>query len=342
MKSKYILAMSILLLLSGLCSAATPVNIDDFVGTTWGVYGKTKVSVSKAGSQSAEGVGYVNFSDDGTSFSVMDAADYTMNGTYEVDSGKLVVNVGVDDVQNFFDDYVQQALDDSGLSDYIDDWAVNVTSAKSTCKVTYSGSVVSLAITISSKAGFTLDYEDKNGNPKTFHGNASFTINMSGDHPVAGGEAKWASKWNINAMAGLTAKKIKVSMPVPIELSLGDADSGLGLNQYSFVNTDGVLFSSAIQHDFCRQKNKIILGSDGSGDEITSIIDKLVAANSSDSYDYIDISSGPITATVKNGNTITLKVTVKFEESFYDEDKDKDVVVNRGTLTLTGTGVPEP
>ena len=206
MKNKYIMAALILLLVSGLCSAATPVNIDDFTGTSWVLYGKAQVSASKLGTDSYDGVAYVNFGDDGTSFSIADTGNYTISGTYRVDStGKLVVTVDQDNVQSFFNDYIQQALDDAEIS--YDDLEVDVTSAKSTCKVTYSGSTVSLAITISAKAKGIVYYEDDAGNSKVFHGSASFTLSMSGDHPVAGGAPKWASKWDIAAKASLTAKK---------------------------------------------------------------------------------------------------------------------------------------
>ena len=333
MKKEYVLVMSILLFVSGLCSAVTPVNIDDFTGTSWVVYGKSSVRSSIVGG-SAEGIGYVDFDSYG-SVGISDETGTTMYGTYGVDSkGKLFVNVTADDVQNFFDDYLGR------YSDYV---TVTATGAKSTCKVTYSGSTVSLAITISAKARIDVSYEDEDGDTKEYHGSISFKLSMTGDHPVADGVPKWASKWDINANASLKAKKIKVSMPVPIELSLGDANSGLGLNQYKFVNTDGVLFSSAMQHDFCRQKGKILFGGDDGDEEITSIIDELVTANSDIPFDYLDVV-GSITATVKSGkaDTITLKGTFKFEATNYDEDKDKFIVINRGTLTLTGTGVPSP
>jgi hypothetical protein len=97
-----------------------------------------------------------------------------------------------------------------------------------------------------------------------------------------------------------------------------------------------------MQHDFCRQKDKILFGSDDGDEEMTSIIDNLVTANSSDSFEFVEISSGSVTATVKNGTTITLKGTFKFEMRAYDEDKEEFVTVNRGTLTLTGNGVPAP
>jgi len=324
--------MSILLFVSGLCSAVTPVNIDDFTGTSWVVRGKSSVSSSIIGG-SAEGIGYIDFDSSG-SVGISDETGTAIYGTYGVDSkGKLFINVTTDDVQDFFDDYLGR------YSDYV---TVTATGAKSMCKVTYSGSTVSLAITISAKARIDVSYEDEDGDTKEYHGSISFTISMTGDHPVAGGEAKWASKWDINANASLKAKKINVSMPVPIELSLGDANSGLGLNQYKLVNTDEVLFSSAMQHDFCRQKDKILFGSDDGDEEMTSIIDNLVTANSSDSFEFVEISSGSVTATVKNGTTITLKGTFKFEMKVYDEDKGRHVAINRGTLTLTGTGVPAP
>jgi hypothetical protein len=334
MKKNYILVMSILLFVSGFCSAVTPVfNIDDFRDTAWVVYGKNNASASIVGNMSAEGIGYVYFDDDGT-FSITDTADSTVYGSYGVDSkGKLFVDVGVDDIQAFYDEY---------LGDYSDYFTVTVTKASSSCKVTYSGGMVSLKITISASARIDVYYEDDDGNPKEYHGKMSFTINMSGDHPVAGGEPKWASKWNINANASLKAKKIKVNMPMPVKLSLGDAGSGLGLNEYKFVDTDKVIFSSAREYYFCRQKNKIILGTDEESDEMDSIISNLITANSSVYFDDVVIYSRSVTATIKNDSAISLNITVKFFMDAYDEDTEEYVFISKGTLTLTGSGVPAP
>ena len=140
-------------------------------------------------------------------------------------------------------------------------------------------------------------------------------------------------------------KKIKVNMSVPIELSLGDANSGLDLNQYLLVDTDGLLFSSDMQHDFCRQKNKIFFGSDGSGDEITSIISNLITSNSDASFDYIDIVSSSVTATVNNGTANQIAASMELLNlrcTFIMKTKTRMSSLIRALLTLTGSGVPAP
>jgi hypothetical protein len=336
---KSILAIAILLFASGVCSAAsTPVDLGDFVDTTWVLYGKNKISISKLGSDSVEGVGYVNFSSDGSTFSVTDTAGYSIYGTYGIDSkDKLFVDVDEDNIQDFFDTYL-----DDAIGDYVD-YYVDATTAKSTCKVKYSGNMISLTITISAKANIEVYYEDDTGD-HVYHGKISFSISMSGDHPVAGAPS-WASAWDIaDAKVSLNAKKIKFKTVTDLELTLGDyGSSGLGLNQYKFVNPGTDVFSSEITHYFCRQKNKILFGNDENGDELASIISNLITSNSDATYDYLEITSGSMTATVKTGTTnkLTLKATIKFSMYAWDYEKERDIVT-KGTLTMTGNGVPPP
>ncbi len=346
MNKKHLLVTSILLLVGSFCSAATPklVGFNDFNGTSWVVYGKNKISASKAGTVSAEGVGEVNFAGDSNLFSITDAANYTIYGTYEADSkGRLVVKVDANNIQNFFDDYVQQGLDDADVS--YNDFEIEATSVKSTCKVAYSGSVVSLAITISAKAKFAIYYENDNGDEKEYHGNISFTLSVSGDHPVAAGASKWASKWVINkAKATLSTKKVKAGKVMKLELTLGDfGSSGLGLNQYLLVDPNSVVFSSDMQSDFCRSKNTVYFSSVESDiNTIDTTIKNLILNNNSnvDSISIYDEDTyAKVTATVKDGKTISLTGTIYFwVDISYTDGTGADYV--KGTLKLSGKGVP--
>jgi hypothetical protein len=332
MKKNHILVISILLFAGGFCSAATPVNIGDFTGTDWVVYGKNKMSASVIGNESVEGIGYLNFGVDGHSFSVTDTDDYTMYGTYGVDSkGKLYINVTLGDVQSFFDDY---------LSSYAGYVTVTATSAKSSCKVTYSGNMATLAVTISAKANININYQGTH-----YNGKISFTLNMSGDHPVAGGAPNWASKWNItNAKASFSTKKIKVSKVMNLELTLGDfGSSGLGLNEYLLTDTGSAVLSSDMQSDFCRSKNTVHFWGVESG--IDTTLQNLILSNDTKgNIQEVDISSAyaKVTATVKDGQTVSLAGTVYFWADYYYNDGTPSASDVKGTLKFSGKGVPVP
>jgi hypothetical protein len=186
MAKKLIQIASILLLVSGFCAAAVPVDFNDFIDTSWVVYGSTRASVSRVGSGSSAGVGYLTFNSDG-SLQIKDNADFIMSGSYYLDpKGKLVIDVDEQDIKKFFNDYLQQALDNANVS--VDSWSVDVPVIKTTTKVTYAGDIVSLATTISAKAKIHVVVYGK-----TYNLSMSFTIKLAGDHPVSG--ADWASKW---------------------------------------------------------------------------------------------------------------------------------------------------
>lgn len=346
MKKNHILVMSILLFVSGFCSAAASklVDLNDFKGTSWVIYGGDKFSGSKFATESYEEVGYVDFNDDGTFSITTDiiSEDYPITGTYGVDSkGKFFIVVNVDDIESFFSDNYMPDFDYDEL-----DFGTPI--IKPTCKVTYSGSMVSLAITISANAKTTMYWTNDNDDEKESHGKVSYTLNMSGDHPVAAGASNWASKWVINkAKATLSTKKAKASKTMYLELTIGDFNSsGLGLNQYLLVDPNSVVFSSDVQSDFCRSKNTVYFS--GAESDIDTTIQNLILNNNSNVSDVeIDDDTystySKVTATIKNGrtNTISLTGTIYFwvDISYADGTEADDV---KGTLKFSGKGVPAP
>ncbi|MGA2677833.1 MAG: hypothetical protein ABSF37_00880 [Sedimentisphaerales bacterium] len=351
MKKNHILVISILLFVSGFCSAAAskPVDLNDFKGTSWVIYGGDKFSGSKFATESAKEVGYIDFNDDGTFSITTDilSEDYPITGTYGVDSkGKLFIMVNVDGIESFFNNNYSPNFEYG--YDFFDVQAP--IAVKSTCKVTYSGSMVSLAITISVNAKVIIIYytDDSGDIEKTYNGKISYTLSMSGDHPVAAGASNWASKWIINnAKATLSTKKAKASETMYLELTIGDFDSsGLGLNQYLLVDPNSVVFSSDVQSDFCRSKNTVYFS--GAESDIDTIIQNLILENNSNVSDVeIDDDTyspySTVTATIKNGrtNTISLTGTIYFwVDITYTDDTEADNV--KGTLKFSGKGVPAP
>jgi hypothetical protein len=342
MKKKYISAILILLLTCGFCCAAvTPVNISDFTDTSWIIYGKTSIKASYIGSGAITGVGYVKFDSDGSTFSITDTEDYSIYGTYGIDpkTGGLLITVDEDNMQSFFDTYLGEILDDYDL-----DYSLDVVSAKSSCKVKYTGDLISLTITISGKAKFIIYYEDPDtGNEKQLKGSESFTITMTGEHPAAGGAANWASNWAIPAKASLSARKVKVSQMINLELTLGDfGTSGLAMNQYKLVDTNSLVLSSDIQSDFCRSKNKVYLW--GQQSDIETTIHNLILNNNKGNIDSVDITAvyPKVTATVKDGKTIGLSGTIYFWADYYYNDGSNDAYDVKGSLKISGKGVPAP
>jgi hypothetical protein len=335
---KQIAAISILLLITGYCSAVTPVNINDFTDTSWIIYGKTKISASYVGKASVHGVGYVNFSSDGSTFSVTDTADYSIYGTYGTDpiTGALVINVDQSNIQTFFDTYLGDFLDAYNI-----DYSVTVVGAKSSCKVKYAGDLVSLSITISGKAKFIIYYDDPDtGEPKQLRGSESFTISMTGEHPIAGGAAKWASKWNITgAKASVSAKKVKISKIMDLNLTIGDfGSSGLAMNQYRLVDPLAIALASDIQSDFSRSKNKVYLW--GHQSDIETTIRNLVLESGNVDDIEIDDMYPKVTAKVKDGVSVGLSGKIYFWATiYYTDGTDADV---KGTLKISGKGVPAP
>jgi hypothetical protein len=338
MAKKLIQIASILLFLGGFCAAAVPVDLNDFKDTTWTVYGTTKASASKAGSFSTAGLAYVTFNSDG-SLQIKDEDDFIMSGNYYSDAkGKLVINVSETDVQKFFDDYVQEAIDDSGLSSYIDSLSIVVTSTKTTTKVGYTSDRVSLATTLSAKARLTAVITDDVGT-KEFHANIAFTTKLSGDRPVSG-SAGWASQWIVNSKVSLSTKKVKVSKPLPLEVTIADINSsGLGVNEFTVVDINAVaLLSSNVQGEFIRMGNKMILGSSDNSvieDLIVKLINENPNVNMVTLQDYYPL----MTATVKDGKSISVSMTCDFWVDIYF-NIDPIAYDVKGTLKLTGKGVP--
>jgi hypothetical protein len=332
---KLTLAVSIALILNGICHAAsTPVNLNDFKDTSWVLYGTTTVSAGKAGSGKATGVCYADFEADG-SVHFEDEENYVMSGTYYLDpTGKLVVNVTEQDVQDFFDEYVPEMLDFYSISGL--NWSIDVTSVKNATKVKYSGDAISFATSISAKADLYIDYYGE-----SYHFKISFTTKVAGDHPAASA-ASWASKWLVNGKANLSGRKVKVNGPVTLDVTIGNYGvTGLGINQFKMIDTNAVIFNSTAQGDFCRTGSKVMFLD--SNIDIDTVIQNLYMDNAPDNVVSVDVvlTQGAMTATVKNGKSISLTGTTKFELDIYFNDQ-APVYGSKGTLKIAGKGIPVP
>jgi hypothetical protein len=329
------LAISIALVLGGICEAAKPVNPSDFSGTSWVMYGTTKASAMKLRNISVSGMANVDFENDGTIY--ISDTEVTISGDYGFKNGKLVIDISESDISDFFYEYLIDAMDDAGLSDYVDSVDIEITTAKVTNNVSYYGNTISLAIVLSAKARVTIYYQDDNGDDKEFQSNSSFTMNMKGDHPTAGA-ASWASKWLVNGAASFSARRVKTNSPLTLDIEIGDP----GLNQYAMIDTNAVMFDSAAQGDFCRIGNKVMFL--GSNVDIDSMIQNLYMDNAPDNVDWVDVamSEGVFTATINNGKTISVAGTTKFELNIFFNDSTKNIYGAKGTLKLTGKGVPKP
>ncbi len=326
--------MAFLSLLNGFCAAAAvPVDLNDFDGTSWVLYGSLRVRASKVGTMSVKGFCRADFENGNVDF--VDEDGYVMSGSYYLDSKqKLVIDVSSDDIEDFFEEYLDEALDDAGLSPYIDDWRVVVTQTKSKTKVTYTRDAISFSTSISAKAVFYIEVYGH-----TYHAKMSFSFKFTGDHPVQTGSQTWASRWTVDSQISIKAKKVKVKTPLTLDITISDYDaSGLGLNDYKLDDMSGIL-SSDLDGSFCRIKNKLLLLGDVYS--IESLIEDLILDNN-DNVDSIYIYDSFTTATLKvNGKKkITLSAKTKFWADInYTDGRYADA---KGTFTLKGKGVHVP
>lgn len=335
MSKKLSPVISILLLISGFCSAVTPVNINDFTDTSWVLYGTTKVSASRAGSSMGAGVCYTSFDPDG-SVHFEDEEGYILSGSYYVEpKGNLVIDITEQDVQEFFDEYIPEALNFSGIRGL--DWSIDVIGASTKTSVVCSTSTNTLTTSLSAKANLYIEYQGE-----SYYFKISFVTKLSGDHPAAGA-SNWSSKWVVNGNANFSARRVRANRPITLNVTLGDYGSTrLDMNEYEIVDATAALFNSKTQGDFCRIKNKVMFL--GSNMDIDSMIQDMYMENAPDNVDWVDvaISQTVLTATIKDGKTISLTGNTKFELNIFFNDDTEEIYGSRGSFKLSAMGVPVP
>lgn len=323
------LVLLALAVLSNIVLADEPAN---FVDTSWVLYGKAKVSASKIGRISIDGIVNVDFWPDGT-IALEDEEGYTIYGDYDFDSkGKLVIDVTEQDIEDFFYTYLPDML--YGLGSF--DWSIDVPSSKAKTKTKYTGNAVNLSIRLKFSAFLYINYQGRD-----YKFRLTYTMKIAGDHPVSGAPS-WGSKWIIDGKIKVGAKKLKASELLTLKLILGDyAGSGLGLNEYELYNITGGKNDLLIEGPFCRIRNKVIFW----GDEydMFDLIEDFLEQPVQDSPDidwlsvyYTDTKA---TAKVKDGQKIKLSCRSRFWADVYVKDGYADW---RGSFALKGKGMPAP
>jgi len=316
-----------------------PVDINDFNGTSWVLYGKSKISISHIGSSNLGGVIYATFNNDGTIL-FEDDEDFLFSGVYYIDpdEGNLVIDISEQDLWELFNYSLEQAVMNSGYADDIDDWSFEVKNADPQTRVKCAGDTISLSMRIFTRS--RLEILERSG--KTRRTNISFRMTLTGDHPVAG--KPWPpEKWSVKTKMKLKARKTRAVIPLTFDIAL--PDPGAEMNSYKIIDPNEIFFYPDVEGSFCRIKNKIYFFDIEDDGDIEAVIGNLISENNADVFGVSVYDVKPlVTATIKNGkkgDSIRLSGKIRFRADIeYGDGKSSEFT--RGTLTMTGKGQAPP